>query len=188
VSQPNGQETGETAPASGGATGEMSVLLRALARGEAGASEALFPRVYGELRGLAGALFRGNVAHTLQPTAVVHEAYLKLAGADERAWTGREHFFALAARAMRQVLVDHARGKGAEKRGAGWERVSLGGVRDSDASDVSPGDAGLVDLELALEKLEAQSERLERTTDAAFAWLPRLYYAAVFVIGAASLR
>lgn len=83
-------------------------------------------QVYEELRGLAGGyLRRQNAAHTLQPTALVHEAFLKLVDHTSVQWNGRAHFFAVAAKAMRQVLVDHARAKNADKRGGGWDRITL---------------------------------------------------------------
>jgi len=78
----------------------------------------LLPVVYAELKALAGSFLEWRPGHTLQPTALVHEAYLKLI-ANDRTWNDRDHFVATAARAMRQVLVDHARGKSREKRGGG---------------------------------------------------------------------
>jgi RNA polymerase sigma factor (TIGR02999 family) len=112
--------------------GDVTLLLHRLRDGEPDAAAALFERLYGELRALAGALFRSQKAsHTLQPTAVVHEAFLKMAAGAE--WKDRAHFFAVAARAMRQVLVNHARDGAAQKRGgpAPLERVTLSGVADS---------------------------------------------------------
>lgn len=86
----------------------------------------LLPLVYDELRSLAAhhLSMPGERAHTLQPTALVHEAYLKMGSADKR-WTGRDHFMAVATIAMRQVLVDHARRKKADKRGGGMGRVDI---------------------------------------------------------------
>lgn len=93
-------------------------LLRAWGEGDAAAGERLFPLVYAELRRQARRFMRAErVRHTLQPTALAHEAYLRLAGRN-RAWADRSHFFAVAARAMRQVLVDHARRRRAAKREA----------------------------------------------------------------------
>lgn len=86
----------------------------------------LLPAVYTELRQVADRLMRRERReHTLQPTALVHEAYLKLARQDRFRWHDREHFVAIAARAMRQVLVNHAESRGAQKRGSGWQRVDL---------------------------------------------------------------
>lgn len=145
--------------------GEVPRLIGALERGEAGASESLFPLVYDELRALAGAFFRGRPQSTLQPTAVVHEAYLKLMNGSGQGIGGQEHFFALAARAMRQVLVDHARRGGSDKRGGAWQRVSLSGAADSAAAGLGGWDAQLVDLENALAKLEGENERQARVVE-----------------------
>jgi RNA polymerase sigma factor (TIGR02999 family) len=102
-------------------------LLERVAAGDSpSASASLMAQVYEELRGLAGGyLRREKAAHTLQPTALVHEAFLKLVDQTSVQWNGRAHFFAVAAKAMRQVLVDHARAKNADKRGGGWGRVTL---------------------------------------------------------------
>lgn len=103
---------------------DVTRLLRRAADGDASASEALLPLVYQELRARAGAYFRGQPAnHTLQPTAVVHEAYLKLVNSPSAQWSDRTHFCAVAATAMRQILADHARRrrvaqKAREKRAA----------------------------------------------------------------------
>jgi RNA polymerase sigma factor (TIGR02999 family) len=109
------------------ATGEVTRLLRAVADGERDALDRLFPLVYGELRDVAARQLRRQTGgHTLHATDLVHESYLKLArgagGAADRA-----HFLAIAARAMRQVLVDHARRRGAEKRGGGAVATTLTG-------------------------------------------------------------
>jgi len=86
----------------------------------------LLPLIYGELRRLAGAYFqRERLNHTLQPTALVHEAYLKLVDQTRVEWQNRAHFLGVAANQMRRILVDHARGHQAQKRGAGFEKLSL---------------------------------------------------------------
>lgn len=97
----------------------------------------LLPVVYSELKALAGSFLAGRPGHTLQPTALVHEAYMKLVGKD-REWAGRDHFVATAARAMRQVLVDHARGKNREKRGGRAKRADV----NIETMDVSQGRGG----------------------------------------------
>lgn len=105
---------------------QLAQLLRdAEAAGpEAGAR--LLDAVYAELRALAARhLQHENPGHTLQPTALVHEAYLKMMGSGDRSWNGRAHFFAAAAQAMRRILVDHARKRGAVKRGGDAQRVGL---------------------------------------------------------------
>jgi RNA polymerase sigma factor (TIGR02999 family) len=106
----------------------------------------LSPEVYAALRDLAGRYWRRHGAgHTLEPTSLVHEAWLKLA--ESSAFSSREHFLAVASRAMRQVLVDRARARGADKRGGGWERVTLANVgRPEDTAD-------LLDLDEALTAL-----------------------------------
>jgi RNA polymerase sigma factor (TIGR02999 family) len=105
---------------------EFTQMLARARSGDDSAVHALLPLVYAELRALAGAVFREQRAeHTLQPTALVHEAFLKLAGPGDVAWESRAHFFALAAQAMRQILADHARRKRAEKRGGDRQRITL---------------------------------------------------------------
>jgi RNA polymerase sigma factor (TIGR02999 family) len=118
-------------------------------RDRAGADE-LLPAVYGELRRLAaGYLRRERPGQTLQATALVHEAYLRLAGAG-RPWTDRAHFLGIAARAMRQILVERARARGAQKRWAGLNRISL---TESLAASANT-DAMLPALDEALARLE----------------------------------
>jgi RNA polymerase sigma factor (TIGR02999 family) len=117
------------------------------ARRPGAASDELLGLVYDELRELADAFFaRKRASHTLQPTALVHEAWLKLSGVDD-AWESRRHFFFVAAKAMRQVLADHARGRGSLKRGSEWRKVTL-----SDTDEPSQGaeiDAPALDDALA---------------------------------------
>ncbi len=105
---------------------DVTRLLHQWTGGQREALDLLLPQIYGELRRLASAyLRRERPDHTLQPTALVHEAFLRLV--DQRAvrWQNRAHFFGIAAQAMRRILVDHARAHAAEKRGAGERRVSL---------------------------------------------------------------
>ncbi|RMF83308.1 MAG: sigma-70 family RNA polymerase sigma factor [Planctomycetota bacterium] len=122
------------------------VLVRAR-DGDAAAAADLMPMVYAELRALAGHyLAREQANHTLQPTALVHEAYLKLVDQTRANYEDRTHFFAVAAEAMRRVLVDYARRRAAVKRGAGWERVTLDhalGRSDSATLDAAPLDDAL---------------------------------------------
>ena len=99
---------------------DVSQLLQAASTGDPRAAAELLPLVYDELRRLAAHRLAGERnGHTLQPTALVHEAWLKISGTDERTWNGRQHFFAAAAEAMRRILVDRARHRLAAKRGAG---------------------------------------------------------------------
>jgi RNA polymerase sigma factor (TIGR02999 family) len=111
---------------------DVTHVLSAIEAGDPQAAEQLLPLVYDELRRLAAQRLAGEgPGHTLQPTALVHEAYLKLVGADpQRPWNGRVHFFAAAAEAMRRILIDHARRKHRARRGGGKMRVELGDMED----------------------------------------------------------
>lgn len=105
---------------------EVTQILEAIRQGDAGASSELLPLVYEELRRLAQArMAREPAGHTLQPTALVHEAYLRLLGDQEVRWDGRGHFFAAAAEAMRRILIERARARGGPQRGGGRTRVPL---------------------------------------------------------------
>jgi RNA polymerase sigma-70 factor, ECF subfamily len=105
---------------------DVTVLLSALTRGDDGAASRLIPVVYQELRKLAGAYMRREREdHTLQATALVHEAYLKLVEQRSVDWQSRAHFFGVAAQLMRRILIDHARGHGRQKRGGEQKKVSL---------------------------------------------------------------
>lgn len=118
--------------------------------GSATSLEALIPLVYDELRAIAGSYLRGQGSHTLQPTALVHEAFVKL-GRGRREWVSQEHFMSTAATAMRQILVDHARRKHADKRGgASGPRISLDGLegeRDSSELAIEEIDGMLTELQ-----------------------------------------
>jgi RNA polymerase sigma factor (TIGR02999 family) len=104
----------------------VTELLANWSKGDVSAREALMPLVYDELRRLAASyLRRERIDHTLQPTALVHEAYLRLVEERNVDWESRRHFFAVAAKLMRRILVDHARAHLAEKRGGGVPRVAL---------------------------------------------------------------
>ncbi len=108
---------------------EITQVLDAIERGDPKAAEALLPLVYQELRHLAANKMSGQPAgHTLQPTALVHEAWLRLAGDGGAKFCGRTHFFAASAEAMRQILIDSARRKQAARRGGGLARVDLGEI------------------------------------------------------------
>lgn len=108
---------------------EVTNLLIELRRGNRDVEERLIPLVYGELRRLAASYLRRERAdHTLQPTALVHEAYLRLVEVRQVDWQSRSHFFALAAQLMRRILVDHARARRARKRGGSRESINLDDV------------------------------------------------------------
>src|SRR5882672_6866712 len=106
-----------------------TLLLRRFGEGDRAAADELLPLLYDELRRIAGAhMQHERKDHTLQPTALLHEAWLRLVEQPARDLQSRQHFLSLAARVMRRVLVDHAREQGAQKRGGGAERVTLDGA------------------------------------------------------------
>lgn len=143
---------------------DITRLLHAHAAGDAGALEALFPRVYDELRRIArGRLRRERPGHTLSATEVVHEAYLKLVPLESIDWRDRVHFFAVASRAMRNVLVDHAERRGAAKRGGGRVAVSLERIPPESESRAPLDD--LLALGQALERLAELDERQARVVE-----------------------
>jgi RNA polymerase sigma factor (TIGR02999 family) len=143
----------------------VTQILRQLDLSDPKQAEELLAAVYDELRQLAGRQLRGErVGHTLQPTALVHEAYLRLVDAPDIAWESRAHFFGTAARAMRQILVDHARRRNADKRGGGWERVTL----DTGLAEEEGAAADVLDLHTALEKLSQHDADLARLVELRF--------------------
>lgn len=148
-----------------------TILLREVRRGQEGARSALLEGVYGELRAMAGALLRNAAgaaqgangpSHTLQPTALVHEAWLKLGAASNLEVNDRAHFMAIAATAMRQILVDHARARGAAKRGGGARRLSLS---DLDATSGQTAPDEILAIDDSLRRLEALSSRQARVVE-----------------------
>jgi len=145
----------------------VTSILQDVQDGDAAAAEQLLPLVYGELRALAASFFARQLpGHTLQPTALVHEAYFRLARNENAGWESRAHFMAVAARAMRQILINHARDKGAAKRGGGAQRVTL-----DEAVTPNPGGVGDFDLlaiDLAIEKLADLSERQAQIVELRF--------------------
>ncbi|QDU82773.1 RNA polymerase sigma factor [Polystyrenella longa] len=141
---------------------QTTQFLQALSQGDQAASEKLLPIVYEELRRLASYFLKNErVGHTLQPTDLVHEAYLKLVNQDKVEWEGRSHFIAIAARQMRRILVDYARARATHKRGGDLERIPLD--RAIVFSHDKPEDIlSLEDMLLKLERLdERQAELVE---------------------------
>lgn len=140
---------------------QITQLLKQWGSDRDGVREALMPMVYEHLRRIAARQFSGESgAHTLQPTALVNEAFLQLEGSTLD-FNDRRHFYAVAARTMRRILVDHARARKREKRGGDRLRVTL-----SDASAVSqPPTADLLDLDEAMDELEQHDERVARTLE-----------------------
>ena len=115
---------------------DVTCLLDAIGRGDPKASEKLLPLVYQALRRLAAAkMARESPGQTLQPTALVHEAWLKMVGQQNRDWQGKNHFFGAAAEAMRRILVDNARRKKAARHGGGLQKVELEEVEAASAND-----------------------------------------------------
>ncbi len=134
-------------------------MLHAVAAGEPAATDELLPLVYDELRQLAGGRMAGETpGQTLQPTALVHEAYLRLVGAEDLQWDSRGHFFAAAA-AMRRILIERARRRQAAKHGAGRARVSLEQIEP--IADEPPAEE-LLALDEALGRLEEIDPRKAR--------------------------
>ena len=132
---------------------DATQLLRAAQQGDPKAAEELLPLVYAELRKLAAAkMALENSQQTLQPTALVHEAYLRLTGGQNQKWDGRGHFFGAAAQAMRRILIENARWKLAKKRGGPRERVDL----DQLDLAVNASPESLEQVHEALEKLEKE--------------------------------
>lgn len=145
--------------------GQVSRALAELRGGDNGAIDRIFPLVYAELRRTADILLgREFEAHTLQPTALVNEVYLKLARGGAPDATSRAHFLGIAARAMRQILVDHARKRKAAKRGKGEAFITLG-----DHEDVASPDAdSMIALDDALARLAQFDERLAKVVELRF--------------------
>ena len=138
---------------------DITLVLKAINRGESQASEKLLPLVYSELRNLATArMFQESAGHTLQPTALVHEAWLRLVGDKNQNWKGRAYFFAAAAEAMRRILVEHARRKARLKHGGGQERLN---IEDLDLAESAPDDKILL-VDEALEQLERSNPERAR--------------------------
>jgi len=134
---------------------ELTQILEAIQRGDPKAADDLLPVVYEELRRLAAAkMAREASGHTLQPTALVHEAWLRLAGHENPRWENRAHFFGAAAEAMRRILIDAARRKQARRHGGGQQRINLDDV--DVASEVE--DDQLLALNEALERFSAQDK------------------------------
>ena len=144
---------------------DVTRILARVRAGEADAGQDLLPLVYEELRGIArGQLARERKNHTLQATALLHEAWLKLGNIEAAAPKDRAHFLAIAARTMRQILVDHARRKKAGKRGEGWDRVTL----DLALDQLACTELDLLALDDALETLAAQDPRKARVVELRF--------------------
>lgn len=152
-------KTAEMEPAS------LTQLRRDVKDGDRQAVDQLVPLAYAELRRLADSYLRRERSdHTLQPTALVHEAYMRLVGQEQPDYRNRAHFFGVAAQLMRQILVDHARMRNAGKRGGGEVKLALGEA--AQASDTRP--EAFLDLDRALTRLEEQDARKARVIEMRF--------------------
>ena len=144
---------------------EATQLIEKLESGDKLAASELLPLVYGELHALAAHYMRQqHPDHTLQPTALVHEAYMRMVSGRDAGWEGKTHFMAVAAKAMRQLLVDHARRRGASKRGGGWKKITL----HEDLGPKGRNVVDLIDLSDALDRLERLHERQARIIELRF--------------------
>ena len=136
---------------------DVTRILAAIERGDVRAVDELFPLVYQELRQLAAQRMSKELpGQTLQATALVHEAYLRLVGGEEQKWSGRGHFFSAAAEAMRRILVDNARRKRSLKHGGGRKRVDMDKAAQMKDNDTAPDD--IIALDEALEKLSKKDK------------------------------
>ncbi len=143
----------------------VTEILQDLSAGDPTAVERLMPLVYDELRRLAAYYFeRERSDHTLQPTALVHEAYLRLVGQNRVEWQNRAHFFGVAAQIMRRLLVDHARRHASGKHGGSQTKISL----DEAVSFEKKEPIDLIGLDEALRSLEALDERKSRIVELRF--------------------
>jgi RNA polymerase sigma factor (TIGR02999 family) len=147
-------------------TARITELLLAVSDGGRDALDQLVPLVYNDLRRVAAAQLRREApGHSLQPTALLHEAYVRLVDQRHVKWRNRAHFFGVAASLMRRILIDHARARLAEKRGGGLERVTLLG---DDTVATSPRGIDVLALHESLERLAAFDPRKERIVELRF--------------------
>jgi len=149
----------------GANSSNITQILKKATSGDDSAVRHLMPLVYNELRALAESYLRHERSdHTLQATALVHEAYVRLIKQDEVEWQNRAHFFAVASQAIRRILVDHARARQRGKRGGGLQRVRL----DEDVAVLEERDLDLVALDESMEKLAGLNERQARIVELRF--------------------
>lgn len=144
-------------------SGQVTILLQRMRGGDAEAADRLVPLVFHELRGLARHYLKGERSgHTLQPTALVNEAYLRLVGDQAREWKNRAHFIGVTASIMRRILIDHARWRQALKRDAGpqgWDRREGSGALSAEQADE------LIALNVALDRLEKMNPRQRQVVE-----------------------
>lgn len=146
------------------AQSDATRLLAQASGGDDAAAARLLPLVYDEMRALAGAIMRAERRnHTLQPTALVHEAYLRMIDQTRATFESRAHFMAVAAQTIRRILCDHARTRNAQKRGGGWARITLSAEPGAEEREVD-----LLALDEALDSLGASDERKARVVECRF--------------------
>lgn len=144
---------------------QVTLILREVVEGDERAADRLLPLIYDDLRAMAQRqLGNESPGHTLQPTALVHEAYLHLVDQSQATFHDRHHFFAVAATAMRRILIDHARTRGRVKRGGGQKRVELDAAVDA----VVASGVDLQDLDVAMKKLDAVDARKAKLVELRF--------------------
>ncbi|MCA9739433.1 MAG: sigma-70 family RNA polymerase sigma factor [Gemmatimonadetes bacterium] len=162
---PSDAPAGDVGPDAQPDPGAVTRLLRDFQSGDPHAGDQLYPLIYRELRRLAGSFMaRERPGHTLQATVLVHEAFIRLAGQRRSEWQNRSHFMSIAASAMRRILVDHARSRGAEKRGGGRDPLTL----HEDLSLSPTGDVDVLALHAALERLTELDARQGRVVELRF--------------------
>lgn len=161
---PSARASDASGSAGGMETSEVTALLERLERGDRDALDRLVPLLYPELRRIAGRVHAANPSDTLSPTALVHELYLRLAGEDRGGWESRAHFLAVAAVAMRHILVDRARERAAGKRGGGQRRVTL----DEGVGAIAEQADTMLELDEALTQLAALDRRLAQVVECRF--------------------
>ena len=150
------------------APAEVTQILKAHVAGDREAKDRLLPLIYEDLKALAAKYMRGErPGHSLEPTMLAHDAFMRLVDHDQIDWQDRTHFFALAATTVRRLLVDHARARQAEKRGGDAQRVSLND-RDRSACHESPDPVAILSLHEAIEKLKASHPRQALLVDMRF--------------------
>lgn len=146
---------------------DVTALIQAAGTGDAAAMQALFGRVYAELKKMAHFQLAASAGHTLNTTGLVHEVYLKLAQPSGNDLQGRAHFFALAAKAMRQIVIDHARARATDKRGGpAMQIVTLEAAAEVADAELGPDD--LLRLDAALTRLASEEPRLAQLVEQRF--------------------
>lgn len=149
-----------------GSNQDITQLLANLRQRQSGAADQLLPIVYSELHNIAVRLFASSrPGETIQPTILVHDVFMKLAQKTDTQWECRAHFFAVAAKAMRDLLVDQGRRRRAEKRGGQWNRITLSGIGDAELQENV---IDVLDLEEALKALGQIDPRQERIVELRF--------------------